>query len=85
MFLYPVSFQDIAPYLLFANPSPNFDEIEELGKLKNGQDNVNVNLLRVGEDLVAVGDFARVYTIDEERLTTKQRVDAEVQYSHIVL
>ena len=71
--------------MLFANPSPNFDAIEWLEKFKNGQDNVNVNLLRVGEDLVAVGDFARVYTIDEERLTTKQRVDAEVQYSHIVL
>lgn len=73
-----LSLQDIAPYSLFMNPNPDFGAKDKLMKLINGQDNANVNIVKFGADFVAVGDFYRVYEIDEQHLGTVKAVDPKV-------
>ena len=74
---------DIAPYLLGAPTNPPFSLMEMAEAMKNGMDNMNVNVLNYGkpgtkDDFVVVSDIWKGYMIDPDHLSTKGPLDPPI-------
>ena len=65
---------DIAPYVILDKVDPPFDILQELEAIKNGPDNMNLNVFNFGDKdkpgFVVVSDYWNVYEIDPYTLDT---------------
>ena len=73
---------DIVPYLMLGPVSPPFDLAQELEMMKNGVDNMNVNVFKFGDDLnegfSIVSDYWKTYEINPHNLTTVGSVNPPI-------
>ena len=69
---------DIVPFLLLGPVSPPFDLVQEMEMMKNGVDNMNVNVFNFGDDVnegfTIVSDYWKTYEINPHNLTTTRPV-----------
>ncbi|KAK3608995.1 hypothetical protein CHS0354_003894 [Potamilus streckersoni] len=66
----------IAPYQMIQNPDPPFNTLEQIEQIRNGPDNMNVNVRNYFDDkkntshYVALNDYWRFYEFDPLMLST---------------
>ena len=65
-----VAKKDIDPYILLAQPIPQFDLWQKAEQILKKNDNVNVNVLKFGQDYVSVTDVSKFYSFNRSNLAT---------------
>lgn len=72
-----VASNSIAPYLMLDTVEPPWGIVKKLESLKNGPDNMNVNIKNFGSnsnDFVIISDYWNLYTVDPYTLNTIEGV-----------
>ncbi|CAD5120844.1 unnamed protein product [Dimorphilus gyrociliatus] len=71
-------------YTLFDDTVPRQSLIDRLRSLFNGPDNVNVNIVKFGDDYLAISDFWSKYVIDIDRGETLFRTSPDFLHRSII-